>query len=136
MTPLTIGQVAKRAGVGVETIRFYEREGLMEEPDRRPSGYRQYPDVAVDRLQFIRRAKELGFSLREIRELLALRLDQSSRCSEVKRLAEAKISDVEAKIRSLKRIRTVLRNLTEACDEQRPTGECPVLDALSREWNS
>ncbi|MCH8048022.1 MAG: MerR family transcriptional regulator, partial [Planctomycetes bacterium] len=77
---LTIGQLARRAEVGVETVRFYEREGLLEEPARRPSGYRQYDEGVVDRLRFIRRAKQLGFTLKEIRELLSLRLDPATTC--------------------------------------------------------
>ncbi len=80
MKPLTIGKVASRAGIGIETIRFYEREGLIAEPPRRESGYRQYPEVAVSRLRFIRHAKELGFSLKEIKELFALRVDPETTC--------------------------------------------------------
>src|SRR6266852_273541 len=91
MKPLTIGQVARQAGVGVETVRFYERQGLLEEPSRRESGYRQYPEDVVARLRFIRRAKELGFSLKEIAELIALRLDPATMCSDIKERAEAKI---------------------------------------------
>src|SRR2546425_6976159 len=105
MKPLTIGQVARRAGVGVETVRFYEREGLLEEPPRRESGYRQYGEDIVARLQFIRRAKELGFTLNEIKELLSLRLDPSTTCAEVKDRAQAKIADIEQKIRTLQRMK-------------------------------
>ncbi|MDP6106829.1 MAG: heavy metal-responsive transcriptional regulator [Candidatus Brocadiia bacterium] len=97
MGNLTIGKVARQSGVGVETVRFYEREGLIEQPPRRPSGYRQYPQEAVLRLCFIRRAKQLGFSLREIKELLALRVGGSTSCSEVRQRAEAKIAVVEEK---------------------------------------
>ena len=83
MSELTTGRLAERAGVGVETIRFYERKGLLEEPPRRASGYRQYPEAAVARVRFIRRAKDLGFSLREIDELLALRIDEQNSASAV-----------------------------------------------------
>ncbi len=89
MTVLTIGQLARRADVGVETVRFYQRKGLLAEPDRRPSGYRQYDEAIVDRLRFIKRAKELGFTLNEIKELLSLRLDPSTTCADVKNRAEA-----------------------------------------------
>src|SRR5436190_1422470 len=105
--PLTIGQVARSAGIGVETVRFYERRGLLREPPRSPSGYRSYPKEAVDGLRFIRKAKDLGFSLNEIRELMALRLKPGTSCSEVKRAASAKVVDVEAKIKALQRIRRV-----------------------------
>lgn len=130
MSTLTIGQAAKRAGAGVETIRFYEREGLIDEPPRRPSGYRQYPSTVVARLRFIRTAKDLGFTLKEIRELLALRVDSRSRCGDVKRLAEIKIAGIEARIKALQRMRRTLRGLTRACEEgcacerTNPQGRC------------
>jgi MerR family mercuric resistance operon transcriptional regulator len=133
MNHMKIGQVAKDAGVGVETIRFYEREGLLEEPPRRPSGYRQYPSEAVVRISFIRAAKELGFSLAEIRELLALRVEPDARCADVKERATHKIVDIEQKIRTLQRMKRVLKKLTAACDEGRPTSECPILAALDAE---
>jgi len=97
METLTIGKVARLAGIGVETIRFYEREGLIEEPPRRESGYRQYPEDTVHRLRFIRRAKELGFTLKEIKELLALRIDPETTCEDIRRRANTKINDIEAK---------------------------------------
>src|ERR687885_2847805 len=97
MAALTIGQIARRAGVGVETVRFYERQGLLEEPARKESGYRQYAEEVVARLRFIRRAKRLGFSLKEITDLLALRLDPEATAADVKRRAEAKVADIEAK---------------------------------------
>ena len=90
MKSLTIGQLARNGGVGVETVRFYERKGLLAEPDRRPSGYRQYDEDVVDRLRFIRRAKELGFTLNEIKELLSLRIDPTTTCADVKSRAEEK----------------------------------------------
>ena len=98
MVSLTIGQLARRAGVGVETVRFYEREGLISEPPRRPSGYRDYPLEAVSRIVFIRRAKKLGFSLKEISELLGLRVRPRRNCAQVKQNADAKIDDIDAKI--------------------------------------
>ena len=128
--PLMIGQVARLAGVGVETVRFYEREGLLHAPDRKRSGYRQYGEEVVARPRFIRRAKELGFSLKEIGELLALRLDPSAGRADVKRRAEAKIADIEAKIRDLQNTRDVLRRLADACPGHGPLDDCPILEAL------
>jgi len=131
MKLMTIGQVAQRSGVGIETVRFYERQGLLDEPSRRESGYRQYQDDAVARLRFIRRAKELGFSLKEIKELLALRVDPETTCAEVRRRAEAKLTDVEERIQSLQRIKGALKKLTTACSGRGPITECPILEALS-----
>ena len=133
MKAMTIGQVARHAGVGIETVRFYERQGLLEEPARKQSGYRQYGEDVVARLRFIRRAKELGFSLKEIKELLALRVDPTTTCAEVRSKAAAKIADVEQKIEALQRIRTALVKLTAVCRGRGPTSECPILDALDKE---
>ena len=127
---LTIGQLAGRAEVGVETVRFYEREGLLEEPARRPSGYRQYDEGVVDRLRFIRRAKQLGFTLSEIKELLSLRIDPATTCADVKRRTEAKLDDVAAKIRSLQRMKRALVKLTKACSGRGAASECPILESL------
>lgn len=130
MDGLTIGGVAKRAGVGVETIRFYERKGLLEEPPRRESGYRQYPEEAVARIRFIRRAKDLGFSLREVDELLSLRVDRRTSASEVRTRAEAKIEDIELKLADLARMKAALVELTTCCEGRYAAGECPILEAL------
>lgn len=127
---LTIGQVARGAGVGVETVRFYEREGLIATPPRRASGYRQYPPQVVQRILFIRRAKELGFSLREITELLSLRVDPSCTCGDVRRRAEDKVADIDERMRTLQRMREALVRLVDACHGSGPTSECPILDAL------
>ena len=127
---LTIGEVAKAARVGVETLRFYEREGLIVEPPRRRSGYRQYPPETVRRVRFIRRAKELGFTLKEIGELLGLRVDPRTTSAEVRALARAKIESIEARIADLERIHEVLTRLARACRGKGPTSECPILDLL------
>jgi len=127
---LTIGEVAKAAEVGVETLRFYEREGLIAEPPRRQSGYRQYPLETVRRVRFIRRAKELGFTLKEIGELLSLRVDPSTTCADVREMARAKIADIEGRIAELHRIREVLGRLARSCRGKGPTSECPILDIL------
>jgi len=114
MESLTIGKVARLAEVGVEAIRFYQREGLIEEPSRRESGYRQYPKETIQRLRFIKRAKDLGFTLREIKELLALRLDPETTFGDVRRRAEAKIDGIKEKIRLLQKMQEALAKLTMA----------------------
>ena len=114
MHAMTIGQVASHAGVGVETVRFYERTGLLDEPPRRASGYRQYAPDVVRRIQFIQRAKVLGFSLKEISELLSLRVDPETTCDTVKQRAEAKLADIEAKLRDLRRMQKALAHLVAA----------------------
>lgn len=130
MRPLTIGQLARHAGVGVETVRFYERKGLLAAPARRASGYRQYDQAGIARLRFIRRAKELGFTLNEIKELLSLRLDPATTCADVKARAEAKIADIDGKIDTLQRMRQALVTLTKACKGRGKSSDCPILDAL------
>ena len=130
MVTLSIGEVARRAGVGVETVRFYERQGLLEEPERRASGYRQYDDEAVAVLRFIRRAKELGFTLKEIKSLLALRLDASATKAEVREQAKAKVADIEARIADLQRMREVLLKLIKKCHGDGAASGCPILGAL------
>lgn len=132
-TALTIGKLANAAGVGVETIRFYEREGLLPKPPRKRSGYRQYPPDAVARVMFIRRAKELGFTLKEITELLELRVDPDKSCADVRALAKAKIVNVEQKMADLARIKGALEKLAKACRGKGPTGECPILDAIEKD---
>lgn len=130
MKPLTIGQVAHRSGVGIETVRFYEREGLLAKPERSVSGYRQFDEGVIVRLQFIHRAKELGFTLNEIRELLSLRVDPDTSCEDVRARAEVKISDIEEKIRTLQRMKKALVRLTQECCEIGGGSACPILDAL------
>src|SRR5271170_6503727 len=98
MKLLSIGQIARRAAVGVETVRYYEREGLLERPQRKSSGHRAYGDDVVARLLFIRRAKTLGFTLKEIKDLLTLRLDENAPCSTIRKRAQVKIVDIDARI--------------------------------------
>lgn len=133
MQALTIGRLAQQAGVGVETIRFYEREGLIAQPDRRPSGYRQYPPEVVRRVRFIRHAKDLGFTLKEIQELLDLRVDPSSTCEDVRKRARAKVTDIEERIASLERMKAALLRLGRKCRGKGPTSECPILEELDRD---
>ena len=130
MASMSIGKVANRVAVGVETLRFYERKGLLEKPPRLNSGYRAYPAATVNRVLFIKRAKELGFSLKEIKELLALRLAPGATCGHVKKRAEAKIEDIEGRIKTLQRMKRALRKLSDACGGKGSVSECPILDAL------
>lgn len=130
MASLTIGQLARKAQVNVETVRYYERRGLMPEPPRRESGYRQYSQDAAARIAFIKRAQELGFSLKEISELLSLRAGSDSTCADVKKRAEDKVASIEENIRDLERIKSALMELIATCQGRGSTSECPILDAL------
>ncbi len=130
MTILTTGQLARQAGVNVETLRYYERQGLLPEPPRSPSGYRRYPREGVARIRFIKRAQELGFSLNEIGELLSLRHDANTTCNEVRERAENKIADINTKLGDLERMRRALVRLAESCPGQGPGEDCPILDYL------
>ena len=127
---MKIGEVADRGGVNLQTIRYYEREGLLPQPPRLPSGYRVYAEPTVRRLRFIKRAQELGFTLAEIRDLLALRIDHDRDRSEVRAIAEAKVADIEQKIRTLSAMKEALVRLTEHCSGHGPASECPILESL------
>ncbi|GAB4377219.1 MAG: Zn(2+)-responsive transcriptional regulator [Calditrichia bacterium] len=134
MAKMKIGQLAKISGVNLETIRFYEKRGLLPEPQRSAGGYRLYDEEDLLRLRFIRRAKDLGFTLKEIGELLELRIESTGTCGEVKHLAEHKIQDVERKIQYLQRIRTVLNRLINQCvNEEITAEECPILEAIEHD---
>lgn len=126
---MTIGRLARASSVGVETIRFYEREGLLDEPARTASGYRQYPPETAERLGFIRRAKALGFSLAEIRELLALAEPRDSR-ARVKALTEHKLAQIERRIDELRRMREALADLNRQCSGHGPVEGCPIIETL------
>lgn len=130
MKKFTIGRLAREAGVNVETIRYYEKRRLIPEPPRRESGYRQYSPDYVRRIRFIKRAQELGFSLKEIGELLTLRVESTSVCSDIRKQAEAKINDIDLKMKMLARIKQTLQELVEACEENEVTEECPILAVL------
>lgn len=128
---MTIGQVAKKAGVNIETIRYYERRGLIPEPKRRESGYRQYTDEAVRRIRFIKRVQKLGFSLKEIAELLSLRVSPSTTCAEIKSKVESKIAEIDAKIRALRQMKKALKDLSDRCvGGSAPSSDCPILESL------
>ncbi len=127
---LTISQIARGADVNVQTVRYYERRGLFPAPRRTPAGYRQYGEEAVARLRFIKHAQELGFSLKEIQELLSLRIRHSAACDTVERKTREKIGLVQKRIVNLHRIKRTLERLAAACSARRPTDDCPILEAL------
>lgn len=131
MSTLSIGQLAKRAGVAVDTIRYYERDGLLNPSGRLPSGYRRYGEPELKRLTFIRRAKALGFSLADIRVLLSLSSQRN--VAKVKRAAETRLADVEARLRELERVRAGLQTLIAACPGHGDPAKCPILAALGDE---
>jgi MerR family copper efflux transcriptional regulator len=131
MATMTIGRLAKQTGVNIDTIRYYERNGLIPEPVRRASGYREYEISDVQRLRFIMRAKELGFTLAEIAELLSLSADRDVRG--VKRRAEQRLDQVEHKIKELQRVRRGLKTLIDACPGHGDLEHCPIVAALSGE---
>ena len=130
MSQLTIGQVAKQAGVSVETLRFYEKQGLLLTPLRSAAGYRRYDTSVVRRVRFIQRAKELGFALREVAELLNLRQTRKTSCAQVRDVALTKMADIDQKLMDLQRMRKALESLAARCDREGALGECPILDAL------
>ncbi|MBC8325666.1 MAG: heavy metal-responsive transcriptional regulator [Verrucomicrobia subdivision 3 bacterium] len=125
-----IGQAAKAAAVGVETVRFYEREGLLPKPKRSGAGYRLYPPDTVARLRFIKQAKQLGFTLKEINELLSLRASSRSNCGDVREHAERKRDEIDGKLRELRKLRRALDQLIEECSGEGPVSECPILGAM------
>ena len=130
MRPLTIAALAKASGVHLETVRYYERIGLMPKPARTASGYRSYDDAHVRRLSFIRRAREIGFSSGEIKELLALAEPGRASCTQVQTLAAAHLDRVRAKIADLRRLEALLAGALEGCLLE-PAPLCPVLDMLA-----
>src|SRR2546421_12581429 len=133
MERLTIGEVAKQAHVCIETLRYYERMGLVASPPRSESNYRLYPQETVRRVQFIKRAQELGFSLKEIIELLALRATPETPCADVRTRALDKITTIEEKIQVLHAMKNALVRLVEECSGQGEMTDCPILVALDTE---
>ena len=133
VSSLKIGRVAKASGTGIETIRFYERSGLIDEPPRRASGYREYPQETVARLKFIKRAKELGFSLKEISGLLALSKSGKGSCGTVRKRAQAKQEQIAGMIADLKSIHTALGEFVSSCEKRNPADACPFLKRFHEE---
>jgi MerR family copper efflux transcriptional regulator len=130
--PLSTGQVAKAGGVNIQTVRFYEREGLLPAPRRTASGYRQYPEDAVRIVMFVKRAQELGFTLREAKQLVRLRAPGPKRTEAAKSAAEAKLRDVDAKLRDLTAMRAALASLVDCCRRSGGPIRCPILEALEK----
>jgi Hg(II)-responsive transcriptional regulator len=130
MDALTIGELAKQAHVNRETVRYYERRRLLAPPPRSPSGYRVFSEETLRRLRFIRHAKALGFSLSEIRELLALRVARIDTCERVRKRVQAKTDEIDRKIKALQDMKEALSSLAAACSTRRKTNGCPILDAL------
>ena len=131
MTTLTIGDVAKQAQVNIETLRYYERQGIVPKPPRTRSNYRLYPGDTVRRVRFVKKARELGFSLKEIKELLSLRATRGATCLDVRRQAATKIKQIDEKILSLQAMQNALRELVRQCAARRGSlSECPILESL------
>ncbi len=131
MNDMTIGKIARKAGVGVETIRFYERKGLIEQPPKPVSGgFRVYRSETVPRVRFIRQAQDLGFSLKEIDELLTLRADPAIDCAAVRDRARVKLGEIDHKITRLQRIGAALEELIAACPGKGALRKCSIMDAL------
>lgn len=130
---MQIGQLADRAGVAIDTVRYYEHQGILPQPRRQPSGYRRYGEEDVARLRFVRRAKSLGFTLTGIRDLLALSSRPADDMAGLKAAANEKLADVEHKLSELTRIRDGLQALVAACPGHGALERCPILAALSEE---
>jgi Hg(II)-responsive transcriptional regulator len=126
---MRIGEAAARASVNIQTLRYYERRGLLPEPQRGSSGYRAYDPATVRLVRFIKRAQELGFTLREIEDLIELR-QSPRRGAEVRALAAAKVSDIDHRIRLLRAMRSALGGLVEACECEGGAPTCPIIEAL------
>lgn len=133
---LTVGDVARQARVNVQTVHYYERRGLIPEPARNESNYRVYGTDTPRRIRFVQRAQELGFSLKEIGELLSLRARPQAGCADVLATAKTKIQDIDEKIRSLRSMRQALSKLTAECAGRGGISECPILDALDDDNDS
>ena len=132
MTGMTIGKVASRTGVGIETIRFYERKGLINEPPRRDSGYRLYDTDVIDRLSFIQQAKSLGFTLEEISQLLSISLNSGEPLPAAKKIARKRLQDIEEKLKLLRSMKRTLKKLVDACPGKGTIDDCPILETLGR----
>ncbi|MBI1733058.1 MAG: heavy metal-responsive transcriptional regulator [Gammaproteobacteria bacterium] len=133
METLKVGDVARRAGVNLQTVHYYERRGLLPKPPRTGSNYRAYPQDTVRRVRFIKRAQDLGFTLKEIKELLSLRAVPQTRCADVRDRAAAKVKDINEKVRTLRGMQKALTRLIGECSGRGPVTQCPILGALDVE---
>lgn len=127
---MKIGQAARQAGVNVQSLRYYERRGLVPPPERLDSGYRLYTPEEVRKVKFIKNAQKLGFALKEVEDLLELRVSRRAQCGRVQRKAGARLRDVESKIEKLKILRRVLKDLVRTCKRRGTTDHCPILRSL------
>lgn len=130
MKGLTRKQVADKSGVTIEAVRFYEKEGIISEPPRTESGYRQYPETVIHQIRFVKRAQGLGFSLPEIKELLSMRVLPGTTTGDIRKRAKKKIQDIDEKIQTLHRIKETLEDITNACHEGLSLEDCPILKAF------
>ncbi|MFG1485007.1 MerR family DNA-binding protein [Halobacteriovorax sp. RZ-1] len=127
---LTIGKLADTSGVNLETIRFYERKGILVQP-KKQGAFRHYPNEYITRIKFIKRSQELGFTLSETKELLDLKIKNHAKCSDVLSRTEAKINEINEKIKDLKKMKKSLEGLATCCvDESQPLSDCPILDSF------
>ena len=133
MNGLTTSEVARRSGVNLQTIRYYEKRGLLPKPPRSPSGYRAFHHDTVRRVRFVKRAQELGFLLEEIKDLLTLRVAPGTTCGQIRQCAQGKIGEIDGKIRNLRRMKKALERLAASCSGTGPAGECPILESLDPE---
>jgi MerR family mercuric resistance operon transcriptional regulator len=129
---MTVGALAKQAGVKIDTIRYYERHGLLPKPPRTNSGYRTFTHASVERLRFIKQAQALGFTLNEVKQLLALRLNPGMTCIDVRKRAQAKLTDIQQKIDSLHAMKRALQQLVSVCAADGPASECSFLANLDQ----
>jgi len=130
---LTIGKLASQANVTIETIRYYQRKGLLVEPDKPTTGYRQYPSEAISRLRFIKRAQQTGFTLKEIMELLSL---DSEHCQDVQNIAEQKRQQIDEQLKDLTALRNVLDSLVKGCQNDTLAHHCSLIEAFSNQEDS
>ncbi len=130
MMPMTISKLARAAGVNVETIRYYQRRGLIEQPEKPAQGYRTYPPATLTRIRFIRRAQELGFSLEDIDHLLAM---EDQPCAQARELAQQKLAQVQAKLHDLQQLAGALSKLVSQCEHNPDLSHCPLVQTLSKD---
>ena len=132
MDKLLISELAKKVNVNKETIRYYERKGLIPNPSRNDSDHRQYSEIDIKRTEFIKRTQSLGFSLKEIKDLLMLKIELGTTCKDIQKIVKLKVSDIDKKIKDLKEIKNTLNKLAGRCTGRGPVGECPILDELEK----
>ena len=136
METLTRGKLAKRSGVNIETLRYYEKRNLIDPPRRSEAGYRLYTPADILRIRFIKNAQKLGFTLKEIRELLKLRIKINTSCDSVLKKAEHKRAEIMVKIKDLKSMKRALDQLIHKCEESIPTEDCPILESIESDKKS